>query len=40
MSRRLVRSPGPQTARDNFLASLAQLGLLQGAAIADRLLLG
>ena len=39
-SRQLVRKPGPRAARANFLASLVQLGLLQGAAIADRLLLG
>ncbi|HEX6112252.1 MAG TPA: heme o synthase [Geminicoccaceae bacterium] len=36
----LVRRPSPATARRNFAASLAQLGLLLGAAILDPLLLG
>ena len=36
----LMRTPGPATARRNFAASLAQLGLLLGAAILDQLLLG
>jgi heme o synthase len=36
----LVRRPGPATAMRNFAASLAQLGLLLGAAILDPLLLG
>ena len=36
----LVRTPGPATAMRNFTASLAQLGLLLGGAILDRLLLG
>ncbi len=39
-SLRLVRDPGPQAAMANFRASLLQLGLLQTAAIADRLVLG
>lgn len=37
---RLVRHPSRQTARSNFLASLAQLGLLLIAAIAERALGG
>lgn len=37
---RLARRPSRQTARANFLASLAQLGLLLTAAMAERLLLG
>ena len=36
----LVRHPGPSAAMVNFKASLLQLGLLQIAAVADRLLLG
>jgi protoheme IX farnesyltransferase len=36
----LVRHPGPKAAMVNFKASLLQLGLLQIAAVADRLLLG
>ena len=36
----LVRQPGPKAAMVNFKASLLQLGLLQIAAVADRLLLG
>jgi protoheme IX farnesyltransferase len=36
----LVRRPGPAAAMRNFAASLAQLGLLLGAAILDPLLLG
>jgi protoheme IX farnesyltransferase len=36
----LVRRPGPKAAMVNFKASLLQLGLLQIAAVADRLLLG
>ena len=36
----LVRQPGPKAAMANFFASLLQLGLLQAAAVADRLLLG
>jgi protoheme IX farnesyltransferase len=39
-SLQLVRTPGPASARRNFAASLAQLGLLLGAAILDRILLG
>jgi protoheme IX farnesyltransferase len=39
-SRLLVRNPGPPAAMANFFASLVQLGLLQVAAVADRLLLG
>jgi protoheme IX farnesyltransferase len=37
---RLARHPSRQAARANFLASLAQLGLLLIAAIAERLMLG
>jgi len=37
---RLVLHPSPQSARDNFRASLAQLGLLLAAAIAERVLAG
>jgi heme o synthase len=36
----LVRLPGPEAARRNFMASLVQLGLLLVAAIADAVLLG
>ena len=36
----LVRDPGPEAAMANFRASLAQLGLLLAAAIADSVLLG
>ncbi len=36
----LVRNPGPEAAMANFRASLAQLGLLLAAAIADSVLLG
>jgi protoheme IX farnesyltransferase len=36
----LVRHPGPTAAMMNFKASLLQLGLLQIAAVADRLVLG
>jgi protoheme IX farnesyltransferase len=36
----LIRRPGPKAAMVNFKASLLQLGLLQIAAVADRLLLG
>jgi protoheme IX farnesyltransferase len=39
-SARLLREPGRDAARATFLASLAQLGLLLGATILDRLLLG
>jgi protoheme IX farnesyltransferase len=35
----LVRDPGPRAAMVNFRASLLQLGLLQTAAILDRLFL-
>jgi protoheme IX farnesyltransferase len=38
-SARLLREPRREAARATFLASLAQLGLLLGAAILDRLLL-
>ena len=31
----LVREPGPEAARSNFLASFVQLGLLLAAAILD-----
>lgn len=36
----LVRNPGPKAARKNFFASFVQLGLLLGAAIVDRAVLG
>jgi len=36
----LVKSPGPKAAMANFFASLAQLGVLLLAAIADRAVLG
>ncbi len=39
-SLKLVQQPGPAAAMVNFKASLLQLGLLQIAAVADRLLLG
>ena len=37
---RLVRAPGAEAARANFGASLVQLGLLLGATLLDRALLG
>jgi heme o synthase len=35
---RLMRAPGPETARANFRASLLQLGLLLGGAVVDGML--